>query len=657
MKRFRNSILLLAASALAVALGCTSSPTEPGGSTVTPKPPATQVTFNVTVTANPPEIVAGGTGFANINVSVVRSDTGQAPPDGTTVALTTTLGGFNSVGGQPAVSLQLVNGKAATTLFAGTDVGTATVRAAVSNGTGVTSSGAANVRIGQPASFYVSSVSPSIGDSAGGQTVTILGGGFVQPVRVTFNNAAATVRSVTPNQIVVVTPSAAAAGVPVVVGQTATASVTVTIHANQVNSAQDTLPAGFTYSVGGGGGGQPQVFSVTPASGTNDGGTRVTITGTGFQSPVQVLFGIGSSSTSFNGVEATVVSVTPTQIVVITPSARGIGLNLSNQVVDILVKNVNNGFSTVGGQQFKFGSKVQITALQGPGSGPATGGTTLTVLGNGFNSPVTVSMHFKTANVNVPQLVTNTTGTQVVFLTSAAPQPTTCPPGGIIGTDSITVTNVDNGDAATANIGFDFLLPLPNITSISPASGATGATVTITGVNFPANPSVIFGDPTNGSSATVQSSNATQVRVSVPNPPTGFTFNTTPCGANNSGTMKVPTPINITVKDTSDGCLSTFNNGFLLSPSDSSCQGATQPPAPVASFTATPVSGHTIQFADTSTGPPTSWTWDFGDGSTPANLHDQNPSHPYALAGNYSVKLTVSNTGGTSQAVKVVTVP
>ncbi len=650
MKRFRNAILLLAASALAAAVGCTSSPTEPKGSTpVPPKPPATQVTFNVTVTANPSQIVAGSTGLSNISISVARSDTGQAPPDGTAVAVTTTLGGFNSIGGPQSVTLQLVNGKAATTLFAGADVGTATVRAVVSN-----SSGAANVRIGQPASFYVSSVSPNTGDSAGGQTVTILGGGFVQPVQVTFNNAAATVRSVTPSQIVVVTPSAAAAGVPVAVGQTATASVTVTIHANQVNSAQDTLPAGFTYSVGGGGGGQPQVFSVTPASGTNDGGTRVTIIGTGFQSPVQVLFGTGASATAFNGVEATVVSVTPTQIVVITPSARGIGQNLSNQVVDILVKNVNSGFSTVGGQQFKYGTNVQITALQGPGSGPATGGTTLTVLGNGFNSPVTVSLHFKDANVNVPQLVTNTTGTQVVFMTSAAPRPTTCPPGGIIGTDSITVTNVDNGDSATANIGFNFLLPLPTITSISPASGGTGATVTITGVNFPANPTVLFGDPVNGSSATVQSSNGTQVRVFVPNPPTGFTFNTQPCGASNSGTMKVPTPINITVKDSSTGCVSTFNNGFLLSPEDTSCQGATQPPAPVASFTATPVSGHTIQFADTSTGPPTSWSWNFGDGGTSSA---QNPSHNYAAAGNYSVTLTVTNAGGSNQTVKVVTVP
>jgi PKD repeat protein len=656
MRLFRNSTLLAAACALAAVLGCTSSPTEPGGSTpATPKPPVTQTTYSVTVTANPPNIVAGGTGFSNITIKVAANGTGQLPPDGTVVNVTTTLGGFNSMGGPTSVMLQLVGGKAGATLFAGTDVGTATVSATLSNSSGaVVGSGAANVHIGQAATFYISSVSPNVGDPAGGQQVTILGGGFSQPVRVTFNNAAATVRSVTPSQIVAITPSAAAAGVPVGVGQTATASVTVTNDVNQTNQATDSLPAGFTYSQGGGGGGQPEIFSVTPASGTNDGGTRVTITGTGFVSPVQVLFGKGSSATTFNGIEATVVSVTATQIVAITPSARGFGQNLTNQVVDILVKNVNTGFSGVGSQQFKYGTNVQITALQGPGSGPSTGGTTLTILGNGFSSPTTVSFHFKTANINVPELVTSTTGTQIVIVTTAAPPPTSCPPGGIIDTDSVTVTNVDTGDTATASIGFDFLLPLPNITSVSPASGGTGTTVTLTGMNFPANPTVVFGDPTNGSTASVQSVTATTVKATVPNPPTGFTFNTQPCGTNNRGTQKIPTPINITVRDNSSGCLSTFNNGFLLSPSDNTCEGVTQPPAPVASFTATPVSGHTIQFADTSTGNPTTWLWDFGDGGGSST---ENPSHTYAAAGNYSVKLTVSNSTGSSQTVSVVTVP
>ena len=49
--------------------------------------------------------------------------------------------------------------------------------------------------------------------------------------------------------------------------------------------------------------------------------------------------------------------------------------------------------------------------------------------------------------------------------------------------------------------------------------------------------------------------------------------------------------------------------------------------APTASFTASPTSGTAplnVQFTDTSTGAPTSWAWDFGDGGTSTS---QSPSH------------------------------
>ena len=56
-------------------------------------------------------------------------------------------------------------------------------------------------------------------------------------------------------------------------------------------------------------------------------------------------------------------------------------------------------------------------------------------------------------------------------------------------------------------------------------------------------------------------------------------------------------------------------------------------------------------FSDTSTGEPTSREWDFGDGT---QAHRQQPEHPYAEAGTYTVTLTVANEGGTSTAsVKV----
>ena len=81
----------------------------------------------------------------------------------------------------------------------------------------------------------------------------------------------------------------------------------------------------------------------------------------------------------------------------------------------------------------------------------------------------------------------------------------------------------------------------------------------------------------------------------------------------------------------------------------------TIPPAPVASFIATPTGGSvplTVQFTDTSTGNPTHWDWSFGDGG---HSDLQNPSYTFKdkcrraeqgitpLYGTSEVDLTVGN--------------
>ncbi|HEV8578515.1 MAG TPA: IPT/TIG domain-containing protein [Thermoanaerobaculia bacterium] len=573
MQLFRNSVHLCLALALAAVLGCTSSPTEPAsGGTITPKPPEPVVTFAVTVTADPSQLVAGGTATSNISVVVRRTDNGQPPPDLTVVTLTTTLGGFGSVGGPQSVQLQLVNGRADAVLFAGAETGTATVRAVVANSAGVT-----NVGIGQAATFFVSSVDPSVGSPQGGDQVAILGGGFETPVRVTFNGAAATVRSVSPNRIVVTTPSAAAAGVDVGVGEAESVNVEVTINVNETNQRSDSITRGFTYASGGGGTAQPQVFAVDPSSGSNDGGTRVTIIGDGFQEPVQVLFGLGTSTSNFNGVEATVVSVTSTRIVAITPAARGFGQNLQNQVVNVLVKNVNTGFSTVSTGQFKYGTNVLITAM-GPGAGPFTGGTLVTISGQGFDEPVAVSLG------GVGQSVRSVTGTQVVFVTSGIVL-SQCPQNGIVTVTGVRVTNIETGDSDDADLGFNFIVPLPQIIGVNPTSGSSGTTVTISGRNFASAVQVLFGDPTNGSSAQILSVSPTAISVRVPTAPQGFTFITEPCDGNGDGipggTRLTPTPISVTVRNLDGtGCVSTLTNAFTLNPPNTTCTGDTSTPPP-----------------------------------------------------------------------------
>ena len=73
---------------------------------------------------------------------------------------------------------------------------------------------------------------------------------------------------------------------------------------------------------------------------------------------------------------------------------------------------------------------------------------------------------------------------------------------------------------------------------------------------------------------------------------------------------------------------------------------------PGADFTADPTTGAVpldVSFTDLSTGSPTLWSWDFGDGNT-SDL--QNPSHTYAAPGTYSVTLTASNTYGSDPVTK-----
>jgi PKD repeat protein len=57
----------------------------------------------------------------------------------------------------------------------------------------------------------------------------------------------------------------------------------------------------------------------------------------------------------------------------------------------------------------------------------------------------------------------------------------------------------------------------------------------------------------------------------------------------------------------------------------------------------TPIQPTTVEFLDRSSGPPTSWNWDFGDGGT-STL--QNPAHTYSGPGVYLVSLNVSNEVG-----------
>ncbi len=73
---------------------------------------------------------------------------------------------------------------------------------------------------------------------------------------------------------------------------------------------------------------------------------------------------------------------------------------------------------------------------------------------------------------------------------------------------------------------------------------------------------------------------------------------------------------------------------------------AVAPPAE-ADFVGEPIDGMaplTVVFEDQSTGNPTHWFWQFGDGGVST---EQNPTHVYMAPGSYTVTLTVNNDDGT----------
>lgn len=89
--------------------------------------------------------------------------------------------------------------------------------------------------------------------------------------------------------------------------------------------------------------------------------------------------------------------------------------------------------------------------------------------------------------------------------------------------------------------------------------------------------------------------------------------------------------------------------------------GSDLPPAPVAAFTGSPLTGVAplaVQFTDASTNTPTEWLWSFGDGYLST---EKNPLHTYASPGSYSVNLKATNAGGFGSLQKdnyiVATIP
>jgi len=221
------------------------------------------------------------------------------------------------------------------------------------------------------------------------------------------------------------------------------------------------------------------IFSVNPNTGPAAGGTTVTINGRALDTATAVDFGANAG---------TIVTDTPSQITAVSPAGTG--------TVSVTVVTASNG-SFTDPNAFTYVPAPTVTGVA-PNSGPAKGGTSVTITGSNFSGATAV------------RFGANATGS---FTVNSPTQITASSPAGT-GTVDVTVTTPGGTSATSAADQFSYT-SAPTVTSVNPNTGpsAGGTSVTITGTNFSGATSVSFGG-TAASSFTVNS--PTQVTAASP---------------------------------------------------------------------------------------------------------------------------------------------
>ena len=322
----------------------------------------------------------------------------------------------------------------------------------------------------------LSKVTPSGGKLVGGTVITITGSGFrTGSTTVTFGagNHGTTVHVTGTTTLTVKSPAHAAG------------TVTVTV----------TTPGGTSAA-------KPYNYDPVPAitslsrTGPLAGGNTVTITGTGFSTVTSVKFAT-LTATSF-------IVRSSIQILAVAP-AHAAG------TVRISVTTLGGTTPSTPADIYKYAYPVPAVTTVTPPSGPAPGGTVVTVVGSGFTGATAV--YFGTTKV-----------TTTIVVNARATQLTVKSPVGVSGA-SVNVRVVTPGGESPV-VTADLFTYGPTISSLSRTSGpvAGGTNVTITGAGFSGVVNVKFGTST-ARSYTVRSATqivavspahaAGQVRISV----------------------------------------------------------------------------------------------------------------------------------------------
>jgi len=302
----------------------------------------------------------------------------------------------------------------------------------------------------------ITSISPTRGKLAGGTDITISGTGFIQEIpgveaklTVTIGGIEAPItpisqvaeqmQFISANQLTVTTPKSDKPG-----------EVDVIVTNPDGQQAKGT----YIYNP------LPTVTDISPGSGKLAGGTKITITGTGFIEQIldkhlNIQFGDVDVTTKIE-------SILPTQIALTTPASAG------PKAVDVIITNPDEQQTST---KFTYNPIPTVNSIT-PDRG--TGGTQVTISGSDFIEQILDQfIRLKVGNVSVEKI--NFVSSKEIIFTAPAYE---------VGSFPIIVINPD-GQESQQVINFTYN-PVPTITDISPPRGRMdgGTEVTIRGNGF-----------------------------------------------------------------------------------------------------------------------------------------------------------------------------
>ena len=283
----------------------------------------------------------------------------------------------------------------------------------------------------------MSSVGPLSGSSEGGTDVVVKGTGFLPGATVTIGGAASAVEVISETEIEAVTP-AHASGLEEVVVSTVDGESTGGPGYTYVSPLLPPAPPPPP----------PMVSSISPVSGSSEGGTKVLVTGTGF---------LRGATVAIGGAASAVEVISETELEAVTrPNAPG-----SDEVVVTTAAGESRG-----GPSYTYVPPPKVSSVS-PVSGPTAGGTPVRVMGSNFGTGAKVQIGGVASAVEV---ISETELKAVTPAHGAGPQEV--------------VVSTGNG-GSSGGPSYTYVAP-PKVSSIEPASGTSegGTPVRIKGSGF-----------------------------------------------------------------------------------------------------------------------------------------------------------------------------